>query len=115
MKILLLVFFSVLSFNSSAVIESEGVVKRVKTFSNNPDTYSTTSLGLVVVYVDELAGACESGERRIAIGETHPLSDTVLSIALVSKTTGKKVKIGHTGTCSLRGNAWDFGSIELLE
>lgn len=115
MKKYLFLFLSVLSYNSFAITEAEGIVKRVKTFSNQLGSYSENHKGLIVVYVDELTGACESNARRVAIGSGHPLANTLLSIAMVSKTTKTKVKIGHFDTCNLRSNAWDFVSIELLE
>lgn len=94
---------------------AQGVVKKVKVFSLSPTVYNTNDEALVILYVDELTGACNTNEKRVAIGSSHPLFDVVSSLALVSKTTKTRVNIGHLGTCTLRGNAWDFSALELLE
>ena len=64
--------------------------------------------------MDELSGACTSGEKRIAISTDHPLYDSVLSMALSAKISNSKVKVMHLSTCSSRSNAWDFAAIEIL-
>ncbi|MDO6423515.1 hypothetical protein [Saccharophagus degradans] len=113
----LLILLSVLLFSSSALSldYAVGKVKKIRLFSMTSEPYNTTTKGLAMVYIDELPGACATTEKRIAIDSSHPLFESFLALALVSKSTGTPVNIGYQSTCNLRGNAWDFGLIELLE
>lgn len=103
------------SSNVLCMQNATGIVKKIRVFSATPEPYNTSSKGLAHVYLNELPGACESDEKRVVIDSSHPLFQSFLSIAMVSKTTKTPVNIGYQSTCNLRGNAWDFGLIELLE
>lgn len=102
-------------FNAYSIEYSVGVVERIKTFSASPDTYNPANMGYAMIYLNGVEGACGTEENRVAISSDHPLFNTVVSMAMVSKATKTKVSIGHLGVCSLRTNAWDFAVIELLD
>ncbi len=114
-RLITILMFCFLATNAYAITVAEGVVKKIKAFSATPEKYDPNDLGLLIIYVDGLAGACGTSEKRVAIGSNHPLFNAAHSIAMLSKTTNTKVSIGHVGTCNLRSNAWDFSIIELLE
>lgn len=90
-----------------------GIVKKIRVFSQNPDAYIPSQEGRAYIYVDEVPGACGSNESRVAIGTDHPLFQSVVSLALVSKTTQTPVEIYYLDSCTMRGNAWDFSLITL--
>lgn len=97
----------------AAKTNSIGIVTKIRMFSN-PDKYDPSVRGFAFIYLDQLPGACGSAERRVAISTDHPLYSSVLSIAVVSKTTGSPINLWYLDQCTLRGNAWDFSYIELL-
>lgn len=96
----------------AAKTNSTGVVTKIRMFSN-PDKYDPSARGYAFIYLDQLPGACGSAEKRVAISTDHPLYPSVLSIAVVSKTTGSPIDLWYLDQCTLRGNAWDFSYIEL--
>lgn len=96
----------------AAKANSTGVVTKIRMFST-PDRYDPSARGLMFIYLDELPGACSSAEKRVAISTDHPLYSSVLSIAIVSKTTAAPIDLRYLDQCTLRGNAWDFPYVEL--
>lgn len=115
MRIIFLIVICMFSITvHAAKYSATGVVQDIKMFSENPNIYNTEQLGRVFIYLNELPKACASNEKRIAISSNHPLFDSVLSVALVSKTTQTPVEIWYLDSCSQRSNAWDF-SIMILK
>lgn len=96
----------------AAKTNSTGVVSKIRMFSN-PDKYDASARGFAFIYLEQLPGACGSEEKRVAISTDHPLYSSVLSLAVVSKTTGSPIDLWYLDQCTLRGNAWDFSYIEL--
>lgn len=98
---------------SAEVVQVSGKVKEVWLFSENYQTYSPSNVGLAIIYMDTLAGACGTNYRRVAISTDHPLYQSVVSTALTAKTTDASIEIWHLDTCTIRNNAWDFGLLKL--
>lgn len=100
-------------------VKVRGVVSDVMIFASDYQNYNTDDIGLANIYIDspEMTSPCTSGASsgRIAISTDHPLYDSVVSLAFVSKTTGKRVEVWHTGTCTLRSSSWDFALIRFIE
>jgi len=102
-----------LSFTAQAeVIKASGKVKEVWLFSKNYTTYNPNDVGLALIYMGTLTGACDTGYKRIAISTDHSLYQSVVSTALTAKTTGATITLWHLSTCNLRSSAWDFGLIK---
>lgn len=112
--LLLILMASIVNISYAARLEVTGIVKKIKIFSSNPDIYNPNDKGLLMIYMDELPVACETPEKRVVITSDHPLFESVLSTALVSKTTQKPIELSYINTCSQKSNAWDFAIIELL-
>lgn len=106
--------FSFMLFSLAAnanVVQVSGKVKEIWLFSKNYGTYNINDVGVAMIYMDSLQGACGTNNKRIAISTDHPLYQSVLSTALTAKTTDTTIRIWHLNTCSIRNSAWDFGLI----
>lgn len=119
-KILCCLLCVVLTVSAQAeTVKVKGQVMDVMIFASNYQSYSSSDVGLANIYIDspEMKSPCESGATsgRIAISADHPLFDSVVSMAFIAKTTGKKVEMWHTGTCTLRSSSWDFALIKFAE
>ena len=103
----------------SGTVTVSGAVTDIWMFSGSYTSYNPNDIGLANIYLDsaDLEPACgvEGAPRRIAISTDHPLYNSVVSLALMAKTTGKKVQIWHLETCTLRSSSWDFGLIRFAE
>lgn len=115
-------FFIILIFFSSTVFaditQVRGEVTDIYLFTKNLAKYDVNDVGLAAIYInspDLLPGCGSSGSKRVIISTDHPLYQSVISLALTAKTTGKKVEIWHLNTCTQRYNSWDFSLIRFVE
>ena len=121
MKQIVSIFLTVLvTFSTSAIAGStkvQGKVSEVWLFSKNYSTYNVNDVGLANIYLEGsvIEPACGTGARRVVISTDHPLYQSVVSMALMAKQTGKTVEIWHLDTCTQRSSSWDFGLMRLLD
>ncbi len=115
MKKLIFLLLLIISFEaySANVLKATGQISKIRTFAKNYTTYDINDVGLTVIYVDTLTGACDSDEKRVAISTDHPLYQSVVSKALMAKASNLEIEVWHLDTCTQRNNAWDFGLIDL--
>lgn len=118
-KCLIAFCFCMMSVSAfSEVTKVQGKVTNVWFFASNWSTYNAADVGLAAIYIDSedlLPGCGEGGSERVVISTDHPLYDSVVSFALVAKTTGATVELWHLDTCSQRSNSWDFAVIRFIE
>lgn len=114
-KIIAFILFPLISLqvHSANTVQTTGYISKIRTFSNGATTYNTNDIGITNIYVDSLAGACGSNEKRVAIGTDHPLYQSVISMALMAKASNLEIELWHLDTCTVRTNSWDFRLIEL--
>jgi len=114
-KLTLFILLPLMSIQVHAAntIRTTGYISKIRSFSNGASTYNTNDIGITNIYVDSLAGACGSNEKRIVIGTDHPLYQSVVSMALMAKASNLEIEIWHLDTCTVRTNSWDFRLIEL--
>jgi len=114
-KIIAFILFPLISLqvHSANTVQTTGYISKIRTFSNGATTYNTNDIGITNIYVDSLAGACGSNEKRVAIGTDHPLYQSVISMALMAKASNLEIEIWYLDTCTVRTNSWDFRLIEI--
>lgn len=113
-NILKLIFGLAVACNASAAtVNHTGKVTDIRVFSKNYSTYNVNDTGMAVIYVEGLAGACGTAERRIAITTDHPLYHSVLSVALAAKMAQSDVEVVYIDSCTQRQSAWDFAVLRL--
>lgn len=95
------------------VVTHDGVITEIAVFPQSYGSYSESAKGRIAIYVEGLPKGCGSGQARVVISEEHPLFDAVLSIALVSKTSGQRVRLAYFDECTIRQESWDFAYISL--
>lgn len=96
------------TFSDAGVVQRTGKVKEIWLFSNNYDSYSTNETGVAIIYMDELDGACNTPEKRVAISSDHPQYKAVVAAALQAKALSAPVELWYVDKCTVRYNAWDF-------
>jgi hypothetical protein len=90
-----------------------GQVTAVEVFQDHwSGGYNENQPAMLALYIEGLPPACGS-HRRTVIRTTHPLYDSVLSIALSAQTTGRPVKLAYLDRCTVRTGAWDFGYLHI--
>ncbi|PAJ71783.1 hypothetical protein CJF42_24835 [Pseudoalteromonas sp. NBT06-2] len=112
--VILMVLFTVKSY-SADVLNHVGIVKQVVAFPHSYGSYSVDAKGLLAIYVEGQPKGCNTGQSRVVISTDHPLHNSVLSMALLAKSTGKKVRIAYFNECTIRPESWDFAYFYLLE
>ena len=114
-KIIAFILFPLISLqvHSANTVQTTGYISKIRTFTSGTATYNTNDIGITNIYVDSLAGACGSNEKRVAISTDHALYESVISMALMAKASNLEIEIWHLGTCTIRSNSWDFRLIEL--
>ncbi len=100
---------------SAEILTHEGVVKQIVAFPHSYGAYSVDAKGLLAIYVEGLPKGCITGQNRVVISVNHPLHNSVLSMALLAKSTGKKVRIAYFNECTIRAGSWDFAYFDLME
>lgn len=115
MKYFLCVFLIASSLDVfSETGENFGKISKIQFFTNDWGTYNEADSALAVFYMDPaLPKACDTGEKRVAIGVNHPLYQSVVSSLLAAKISGTDVKIKYVKACTARSNSWDFGYLLL--
>jgi len=88
-------FIILMLFSSNVFAEIKqikGEVTDIDLFAKTPSKYDVNDVGLAAIYInspDLLPGCGNSGEKRVIISTDHPLYQSVISLALTAKTTGK--------------------------
>ncbi len=98
----IVLFLLILSLPSlvNAAVYKTGKVSSVKMFDD-----------VVVIYVDTVTdNACGTGQKRVAVKNTDPIYDAVVSSAITAKVTQSTVEIGYHEACTNNPNSWDFES-----
>lgn len=95
---------------SAELVSHTGKVLKISGHSNSYTTYGVEEKGILFLFLEGLPNACVDGMQRIAITHDHPLYSTLLSVALIAKSTGEPMTIVYLDECNVRANAWDFGS-----
>lgn len=116
-RIMLFVVFVFSSLTVWAVPEKavQGKVLQILSHTKARNPYDVSSLGMVVLFIDTLPGACNTNNKRVAVGTDHPLFETVLSIALSAQAQSKTIELGYLESCIVHHNAWDFSYIRLYQ
>lgn len=104
----LMLFGSVV--HSAELVEHKAKVTRISGHSNTYTSYSESENGVFFIFMEGLPNACGNGMGRIAITHNHPLFSTVVSAAMLARTTGEPMTIVYLNSCTVRNNSWDFGS-----
>ncbi|SMF57472.1 hypothetical protein SAMN02745866_03679 [Alteromonadaceae bacterium Bs31] len=116
--LMLLVTFALCSKESFAADQGRaiGKVLRVWAHTEHYNPYSENTGGLFLAEIEGLPSPCgnENQVPRFAIRSSHPSYNTVVSMVLAAQASGKLVQIEYLKSCTLRGNAWDFGYLVLL-
>jgi hypothetical protein len=114
--IFLIIFLLVsLETNAAAILTHEGKVTHIVAFPHSYGSYSENEKGLLGIYVEGLPKGCGSGVDRVVISKKHPLHDSVLSMAMLAQTSGKKVRIAYFNECTIRSESWDFAYFYILD
>lgn len=100
----------VLPFVASAGTVS-GKIHSINIHLDNWNTVDLSQNGVFMFTIESLPGACDSGQRRIAIKTNHPLYDTIVSTVLSAQAQSKPVTVNYLEQCTFRGSAWDFGTL----
>ena len=68
-KIIAFILFPLISLqvHSANTVQTTGYISKIRTFTSGTATYNTNDIGITNIYVDSLAGACGSNEKRVAI------------------------------------------------
>jgi hypothetical protein len=112
--VIFMVLFAIKSY-SADVLNHVGVVKQVVAFPHSYGSYSVNAKGLLAIYVEGQPKGCANGQNRVVISTEHPLHDSVLSMALLAKSTGKRVRIAYFNECTIRPESWDLAYFHLIE
>lgn len=109
-----LLFFAFSSSVLGAEVKTHvGKVTKVAAFPHAYGNYDENQKGRLTIYVEGLPNGCNTGHPRVVIGVDHPLHDSVLSIALMAKATGKEVTLAYFDDCTIRSESWDLAYITL--
>lgn len=109
-----MMIFSLKSY-AAEVLTHEGVVEQVTAMPQSYGAYSVDVKGLLAIYVEGLPKGCTTGQNRVVISSDHPLHNSVLSMALLAKSTGKKVRIAYFNECTIRAQSWDLAYFHVFE
>lgn len=85
-------------------------VTKVSGHTSSFTTYTESEKGVFFIFMEDLPNACGDGMGRVAISHEHPLFETVVSVALLARTTGEPIEMAYIDKCTVRENSWDFGS-----
>ncbi len=112
---LLFILFFVSNFVFSASII--GKVEKIDVHGNSWGNYNPNDLGVLSLYIEGMPKSCNdpNGNNRVVITSDHPLFNSVLSIALAAKMSGRNLYVQYLDTCNTRAGAWDFGYVSLRE
>lgn len=116
MHILKILFLFVITSNYASAAELKthtGNVLEIVTFPQTYGAYNENAKVMFAIYIEGLPKGCGSGFNRVIISKDHPLHDSVVTIAILARTTGKQIKVGYFNECTLRPESWDLGFIEL--
>lgn len=87
-----MVFFTTKSYAAN-ILTHDGIVKHIVAFPHSYGSYSVDVKGLLAIYVAGQPKGCTTGQNRVVISTDLPLHDSVLSMALLAKSTGKKFEL----------------------
>ena len=90
--------------------EVTGKITKIEFAAQEFRTYSTNTVGVAFIFMDELPKACsgQSHDNRVAISTDHPLYTSVVSGSLAAKASGMDVRMLYVDECSVWNTAWDF-------
>jgi hypothetical protein len=94
-----------------------GYVTKINLHSDSWSTYNVSDKAMMSIYVEGLPPGCNKvgGDSRVVITTDHPLYNSVYSLVLSAKVSGKKIRVEYLSTCTHRADGWDFGYISLVE
>ena len=115
LRIVFFVVVFILSIRVEATPEKAviGKVTRITSHTVARNPYDASKLGMIMLHVDNLPGACGTVHKRVAIGSDHPLFSTVTSVVLTAQAQGKEIQLGYLESCTVHANSWDFSYIIL--